>query len=151
MLWICEISRITSIMSYSNLAKMSMFTAPTNNWSNCTLLCVKKAGILGNTWQANFPPWENSIAHIKMDPKLLERLNWEVLPQISYPTYYCTHLIQEVKYPEVRELVIYIIYLFLANFSTICFSVVVFHCTITLRRILYTAIIFQQVLLLWQI
>ena len=48
-----------------------LLTSTTNNWSNCTVLCVKKAALSEKTWQADFPLWQITIAHVNNGPKLL--------------------------------------------------------------------------------
>ena len=52
--------------------KLLMFTAITNNWSNCTVLCVKKGRITGKDMTSWFSSTrQRTIAHVNNDPKLL--------------------------------------------------------------------------------
>jgi len=62
--------------------KLLMLTATINNWSNCTMLCLKKGRIIGK----NMTSWFSSTTtHTStMVQNYLETLNWEVLPHPAY-------------------------------------------------------------------
>ena len=65
-----------------------MLTAIINNWSNCTVLCVKKGRIIGkdklNFLHDNAPSHTSTIVQIVQN--YLETLNWEVLSHPAYST-----------------------------------------------------------------
>jgi len=64
-----------------------MLTATTNNWSNCTVLCVKKGRIIGKDKLIFLHDNVPSHTSTMVQNYLLETLNWEV-PSFTHQTWH---------------------------------------------------------------
>ena len=71
--WCCAFGGIRSVIYYE-LLKLLMLTATTNNWSNCTVLCVKKGHIIGKDMTSWFSFAITHHRKCQQEPHSMEHL-----------------------------------------------------------------------------